>query len=290
MDSPEDCGYMVAQLTASDVKDAEPHKAEHFGIAMCVQGTAHVTINLEQHDMGPNDVVIFSPKDMIHSKAMNEDFCMKVIYITRLEILREAAAQVLPFVMDPSASRTFFTEEQRGVASAFHAVYTFLETILADRHTVSKYEQGVCVFRSLLLGIRDKSVRYQEEQHKIEPGNSMAHYNRFVVLLNKHCKIHHDVEYYARELNITSQYLGRICKKYDGRSAKQIINDTLILQLKAALKNTEKTVKEISYEYNFTTFSFMCSFFRRYTGITPSEFRTSYRNTVQFDGDENNIA
>ena len=283
MDSREDCGYVVAQLTASDVKGAETREAEYFGIAMCVQGTAHVTINLEQHDMSPHYVVAFSPRDLVCIGDMSDDFCMKTINITRLEILREAAAQVLPFVMDPGTSRTFFTEEQQGVASAFNAVYTFLETLLADKDTVSKYEQGVCVFRCLLLGIRDKSARYREPRHKIEPGNSMAHYNRFVVLLGKHCKIHHDVEFYARELSITSQYLGRICKKYDGRGAKQIINDTLILQLKSALKNTEKTVKEISYEYNFTTFSFMCSFFRRHTGITPSEFRTNYRNAVLHD-------
>lgn len=50
-DRLEDCGYMVAQLTVSDVKDTAPHEAEYFGIAMCVQGTAQVTINLEQHDM-----------------------------------------------------------------------------------------------------------------------------------------------------------------------------------------------------------------------------------------------
>ena len=35
--------------------------------------------------------------------------------------------------------------------------------------------------------------------------------------------------------------------------------------------------KEISYEYNFPNFSFMSRFFRRYVGITPSEFRARYR-------------
>lgn len=146
----DDCSYMVARLTVADLDAMEPHEAEYFGIAMCTCGTARITINLDVHDMVSNDVVIFSPKDMVHSEAMSEDFCLKVIYITRLEILREAAAQVLPFVMDSRTSRTFFTEEQQGVASAFHAVYTFLETILADKHTEGKYEQGVCVFRYLL--------------------------------------------------------------------------------------------------------------------------------------------
>ena len=181
----------------------------------------------------------------------------------------------------PVSSRTFFTEEQQGVASAFHAVYTFLETILSDKHTEGKYEQGVCVFRCLLLGIRDKSARYREPWRKVEPGNSMGHYNRFMVLLNQHCKVHHDVAFYACQLHITSQYLGRICRKYDGRGPKEIIDEMLLLQLKSTLKNTEKSMKEISYEYNFSNFSFMCSFFRRNVGISPSEFRAKYRDGGQ---------
>lgn len=281
MNGTDDCGYMVTRLTIADLDAIEPHEAEYFGIAMCTCGTARITINLDVHDMCPNDVAIFSPKDMVHSKAMSEDFCLKVIYITRLEILREAAAQVLPFVMDSSASRTFFTEEQQEVASSFHAVYTFLETLLADKQTVSKYEQGVCVFRCLLLGIRDKSTRYREPQRKIEPGNSMGHYNHFMVLLNQYSKVHHDVAFYACQLHITSQYLGRICRKYDGRGPKEIIDDMLLLQLKSTLKHTEKTMKEICYEYNFSNLSFMCSFFRRNVGITPSEFRAKYRGGTQ---------
>ena len=94
-----------------------------------------------------------------------------------------------------------------------------------------------------------------------------------MVLLNQHCKVHHDVAFYACQLHITSQYLGRICRKYDGRGPKEIIDEMLLLQLKSTLKNTEKSMKEISYEYNFSNFSFMCSFFRRNVGISPSEFR-----------------
>jgi len=73
---------------------------------------------------------------------------------------------------------------------------------------------------------------------------------------------------------------GRICKKHDGRGAKEIINDTLILQMKSTIKNTEKSLKEISYEYNFPNFSVMSRFFRHHTGTTPTQFRTMFREGV----------
>ena len=64
---------------------------------------------------------------------------------------------------------------------------------------------------------------------------------------------------------------------YDVRGPKEIIDDLLILQLKSTIKNTMKTMKEICYEYNFSNLSFMSSYFRRHTGLTPTEFRHKYR-------------
>ncbi|MBR2630979.1 MAG: AraC family ligand binding domain-containing protein, partial [Bacteroidaceae bacterium] len=82
MNGTDDCGYMVTRLTIADLDAIEPHEAEYFGIAMCTCGKARMTINLDVHDMGPNDVAIFSPKDMVHSESVSEDFCLKVIFIT----------------------------------------------------------------------------------------------------------------------------------------------------------------------------------------------------------------
>lgn len=98
-----------------------------------------------------------------------------------------------------------------------------------------------------------------------------------MLLVNDHCKKLHTVDAYAERLHITSQYLGRICRMYDGRGPKEIIDDLIILQLKATIKNTTKTMKEICYEYNFSNLSFLSSYFRRRTGFTPKEFRNKYR-------------
>jgi AraC-like DNA-binding protein len=87
----------------------------------------------------------------------------------------------------------------------------------------------------------------------------------------------HTVKFYATQLHITPQYLGRICRMYDGRGPKEIIDDMLIFQLRSSFKNSEKTLKEICYEYNFPSLSFMSSYFRRHMGFTPTEFRNKYR-------------
>ena len=283
----EDCGYGVRLLTSFDAVTDHPVEVDYFAMSLCTSGTASVTVNLDKYSIKSSDMLFFAPNDFVHIEAATVDFTMKQIYVTSVDLIREAATHILSFIKDVDSSRTFFIRERESyskgerIMADFCTIYDFLSLVLANENSTSKYEQGVCIFRCLLLALRDKiSARYRQGITE-SVSSALGYFNRFVILLSEQCKEHHEVSYYAGELHVTAQYLGRICRKYDGRGAKEIITDTLILQMKSTIKNTEKSLKEISYEYNFPNFSFMSRFFRRYTGITPSEFRAGYREGAQ---------
>ena len=283
----EDCGYGVRLLTSFDAVTDHPVEVDYFAMSLCTSGTASVTVNLDKYSIKSSDMLFFAPNDFVHIEAATVDFAMKQIYVTSVDLIREAATHILSFIKDVDSSRTFFIRERESyskgerIMADFCTIYDFRSLVLANENSTCKYEQGVCIFRCLLLALRDKiSARYRQGITE-SVSSALGYFNRFVILLSEQCKEHHEVSYYAGELHVTAQYLGRICRKYDGRGAKEIITDTLILQMKSTIKNTEKSLKEISYEYNFPNFSFMSRFFRRYTGITPSEFRAGYREGAQ---------
>lgn len=273
-------------LTMSDIAAGSPAEIDYFGMSLCVGGGACVTINMVQYSIEEGDILFFAPKDIVRMEGLTADFALKQICVTRMDLIREAATHIFPFLKDEDSSRAFFLSERdsyskgEDVPKAFCTIYDFLALVLSNEESACRYEQGVCVFRCLLLMLRDKSTMRRKRGRLAGGDGSMGLFNRFMMLLNEHVKMHRDVEFYADELHITAQYLSRICKKNDGRTAKRIINDSLILLMKSSLKNTEKTMKEICYEYNFPTFSFMSSFFRRYVGVTPSKFREAYRNNT----------
>lgn len=274
--NPEDCGYELHTITAETLP-GKMSEVGFLGLGLCTRGTARLTVNIKTYDMRPNNIAIVIPNSMVLISDASPDWEIKMICITRMELLREAAIQILPFVKDTDSMQEFLFQERENIVSSFHATYNFLDMLLRDEQTVSKYEQGVCVFRCLMLGMRDKSTHYRSKSEKaITSTTSLSTYKHFVLLLNEYCKTKHSVKDYADLLNITPQYLGRICRMHDGRGPKEIIDDMLTFQLKSTFKNTEKTMKEICYEYNFPNFSFMSSFFRRHTGYTPREFRNMY--------------
>ena len=79
--------------------------------------------------------------------------------------------------------------------------------------------------------------------------------------------------FYANELGISSGYLNEICNDVSSHSAKDIIDSTVMARLKFELSYTSKSVQELADEYNFPSQSYFSRYFKRMTGLTPSEFR-----------------
>lgn len=78
---------------------------------------------------------------------------------------------------------------------------------------------------------------------------------------------------YAKELNITTVHLNRICKTLVQKSALQIVQDYLIAEAKKYLLNTNYSISEVSYLLNFKDPAYFTRLFKKQTGVSPSEFK-----------------
>ncbi|WP_162555917.1 AraC family transcriptional regulator [Reichenbachiella versicolor] len=92
-------------------------------------------------------------------------------------------------------------------------------------------------------------------------------------LLNENFKSWHTVNEYADQLNVTPDYLNRVVKNLTGKTAKEHIQSRIILAAKRMIYFSELTNKELAYDLGFTEPANFTAFFKKCTGIPPSEFR-----------------
>ena len=97
--------------------------------------------------------------------------------------------------------------------------------------------------------------------------------------LNKHYATKHMVSDYADMLAVTSDYLNKTVKSITGKSAKDHIQSKLITEAKRILLFSSLSNKELSYELGFDEAAHFNNFFKKTTGLTPTEFRTSIINS-----------
>ena len=106
----------------------------------------------------------------------------------------------------------------------------------------------------------------------------MEIYHRFVTQVKENFKEHRDVEFYASSLCLSTGHLSRIIKAISGKTVGGWIRDYVILEAKVMLQTSDFTISQISDYLNFPNPSFFSKYFRETTGITPGQYRKSYKS------------
>lgn len=83
----------------------------------------------------------------------------------------------------------------------------------------------------------------------------------------------HRMEYYASKLCISSRYLFVCVKSVTGKTPAYWIDFYLLSESKRQLRETDSTIDQISYQLGFVSQSVFGKFFKRLSGVTPSEYR-----------------
>lgn len=84
-----------------------------------------------------------------------------------------------------------------------------------------------------------------------------------------------DMPSVARELNISYSAFRHHFKKYTGLSPQQYFIDLRLHRAKELLRSSSLSIKEIAYRLNFESPEYFATFFRKRTGMRPSQFRDS---------------
>ncbi|UZT99379.1 helix-turn-helix transcriptional regulator [Chryseobacterium fluminis] len=92
--------------------------------------------------------------------------------------------------------------------------------------------------------------------------------------INKYFRNQTTVKYYAGMLLVSERTLQKATMATLGKSPKELINEQIILESKRLLVHELMTVKEIGYFLGFDEPSNFTKFFKKQTGISPSQFKS----------------
>ena len=96
---------------------------------------------------------------------------------------------------------------------------------------------------------------------------------RFKNLVETHFQQWHQVKEYAAALSVSPNYLNEVIKSTIGISAKDFIQNRLLLEAKRTAVFTGKSSKEIAFELGFDDPSHFSKFFRSGAGQSLLEFK-----------------
>lgn len=147
-----------------------------------------------------------------------------------------------------------------------------IEVAETDKISSQQYLAGIVLHMlGMILSIsKNKIYEIGDMDQKIEQAKIIMNENVFKDV---------DPEELAMKLNISYSWFRKIFKDYTGYAPAKYFQELKLRKAKQLLVGTSQSVKEISYQLNYTSTEHFFSLFKKRTGFTPLEYRSFGRET-----------
>lgn len=101
-------------------------------------------------------------------------------------------------------------------------------------------------------------------------------YQTFNALLEEHYRSQHDVNFYAKLLNLSAPQLSKLLQQVIGKSAKRLILERNLLEAKRYLQFTDFSIKEIAIMLGYADPYHFSKLFKQTEKVAPQSYREQW--------------
>ena len=255
------------------VQSSEPLRFRNLVLALCNKGELTFEQNYTSSTLKENDFWIITPFDIVSFEKASDDFDCTVLILP--------SESLSPIFKDVKMLNFKYIKYKPVINLKGEYLDLFkqiLSTLWKVKEMVSEDEFGkiaslqISALTVVQQSYYDKYVAQGNGGYEFLPRKKELFHNFINKLVESH-SVSREVLFYANELGVSSGYLNEICNEVSGHSAKAIIDSAVTARLKYELSYTSKSVQELAEEYNFPSQSYFTRYYKRMTGLTPSEFR-----------------
>lgn len=253
-----------------------PNRRDFYKIMFMTSGTGMKTIGKDNYFIDERTILFLHPNEIVcwrnaSPKSGGGIFCMfKKRYLDQHPSLK--------LIID---RYKFFTERKilRLSAESAGMVHHLLTQMKAEAASGGNLaEEAMQAYVQLILV---ESVKGTDYVPVGEITGDYHHVYAFFELLEKETNLANidnpirlrTAKDYAGKLNLNPNYLNGLVKKHTGQPISALIKNRLLEESKALLIQTDWTLQEISQIIGFADQPNFSQFFKKYVGITPTEFR-----------------
>ena len=250
------------------IRQSPPFVINDHRLGVIIQGEVDVNFNLVDRHLTAGTVMYVGPGTIINPIRFSDDLEVQGIGLFDDFPMPFAAGQF------PSAFNGQVRDFQIPASDEdVETVLQILDTLWRLVHQPDYHRPTVSSLVAALMHHYDQLFVQQSDYLAANRSREQTLFDRFIQLVNQHCREHHQIGYYADRMCLTERYLGTVIRQTSGLTAKEWIDRALVTRIKIALRHSDKSAAQIAEEMHFPNPSFFSRFFLRLTGMTPLAFR-----------------
>ena len=266
--------FVYTDISCLPLTEHATYLGEGFG-GLCTGGTAVIDLFSMRRQISKNDLVTILPFQLGSIHKVSDDFSMiffKVDKVMFMDIM-SSLGRITPDFF-------FHMRKNFQVPISVNEAKRFLGFCRAIDFRTNNDDPAFrreTILHLLRIYYWDFYVHFQKKTRKrntpLLNSNKESIAMKFAMLVFENRETHREVAYYADQLCISPLYLTKIIQEVNGRSARDMIADYTIIGIKTLPRNADITIKDVVRHSGFSSQSSFSRFFRKHTGMSPSEYR-----------------
>ena len=217
---------------------------------------------------GQHTVGVIFPNHSLRKVSVTDDYQATLI-IVEASVLKDPMLQIINqmrYRYEPHPNVKLDKHEYKMITSVVEGMREIKRLELPDRRMLMT--RLLEFFLRLLSRYREGKLNESHTDNKVSA--------RFHNCLKQHFREHRDVGFYAAQACLSTKHFSDVVKQETGHTAASWIHQQVIVEAKMLLHmRHDLTVQAISDMLGFDEQATFSRYFRRETGLSPSEFRST---------------
>ncbi|KQT20875.1 hypothetical protein ASG31_16985 [Chryseobacterium sp. Leaf404] len=262
----------LAVLFKSNLEQYEvlSFRPDHFSILIIKKGQLDVKVNSTDYKLTKNNIFIIPPGKNLELNVRKDVQYYAVLFTEKYinnSVFFQKHFKLYPFFNHEILS----SFKLKGDEVLFMiSLLRPLQAKLAENSNI-KEDQNICELLFQIFIMQLMAYFNMDDQHLSINKNDLIY--RFLNLVSINYKQRRDVKFYSEKLSVNPKYLSQLLSMKTGKSAKEYIDDAVIMEAKMLLDNPQNSVRSVADELCFSDQFHFSQFFKRKTRKTPTQHR-----------------
>ena len=245
----------------------QPHRHSRlFQIIIIFDGAARVSMDDNQYRVQDNAMFII-PSEVVHSFDFTPG-CYGYVLSIQTAVLEHGLLNNFK-----SYQAICGQQAMLDISPERQLLSQYIEYFQTEFERIDSDSSSLMSLFLLVLGIAKRCVEEDESLSVATDNAPLRVTDSMRKLLERNYRKHWKVEQYAEALNVSPSTLNRYCRSVFRESAKDLIHRRVLVEAQRRLIYTRQNQQQIAFDLGFADPSYFARFFKRRTGVTPSEFR-----------------
>jgi len=244
-----------------------PISSPHYIISLCDSGYIDMEYDSMPERFTPHDLAVLYPQHTCIARQATPDYHITLIVVS---------ADLYAKMSSLNFSNKRFAYEQ---LPHFHLTDSQYDDMLAFIDTLRRITRFDLKNREdTLMSCIYTLSQIIDHYHDTAVGPTAANIkwlsHSFYNAIIEHCHQHRDVQFYADLFCLSPKHFSSVVKQQTGHTAGHWIQHYLLIQLKQALTyEPETSIQAIANRFGFNEQASFARYFKKHTGVTPTEYR-----------------